>query len=97
MSANWSDRERMDALCKALKATYGSNVMGHGTGEIHGMMNSHEPHKNPYPGFLPDLRGIVTPTPDVSTMTSLVDTSGCSYAGHEIFESRITTGSGACS
>lgn len=37
------------------------------------------PHKDQYLGFLPRLRGIVTPTWDVSTMTSLVGNSRSSH------------------
>lgn len=61
-----------EELRKALRGVNSSNVMSQGTGGILRMMNSHAPYKNEYLGFLAHLRGMVTTTPNVPAVTSLL-------------------------
>ncbi|KIM23410.1 hypothetical protein M408DRAFT_77550, partial [Serendipita vermifera MAFF 305830] len=61
-----------EELCKAPRGVNSSNVMSQGTGGILRMMNSHAPYKNEYLGFLAHLRGMVTTTPNVPAVTSLL-------------------------
>ncbi|KIM22098.1 hypothetical protein M408DRAFT_79495, partial [Serendipita vermifera MAFF 305830] len=61
-----------EELRKAPRGVNSSNVTSQGTGGILRMMNSHAPYKNEYLGFLVHLCGMVTMTPNVPAVTSLL-------------------------